>query len=200
MSNSSTAVSNVIPFSFDKQEVRTLLIDEQPWFYAMDVCASLTLTDTNKALLGLDEDEKREHEHYSGSGRKPMLINESGLYSLVLRSRKVEAKRFKKWVTSEVLPAIRKHGRYDSGRGQELSLPACGGPLDRFLVSFSHTGERQVQAVPHNAGVMSVERLLKAMIEPNGIPVSTDMLLEFSSAVNEIIKRRVAYLNGRAAA
>jgi len=62
--------------------------------------------------VSLDADEKREHEHYSGSGRKPILINESGLYSLILRSRKMEAKRFKKWVTAEVLPSIRKHGAY----------------------------------------------------------------------------------------
>jgi prophage antirepressor-like protein len=93
-------------------EVRVWLIDGEPWFYAVDVCASIALTDTNKALLGLDDDEKCEHEQYSGSGRKPILINESGLYSLILRSRKPEAKAFKKWVTSEVLPSIRKTGAY----------------------------------------------------------------------------------------
>lgn len=109
--------SNIIPFRFEKREVRTLLIGEAPWFFAMDVCAALALTDTNKALIGLDDDEKCEHEQYSGSGRKPMLINESGLYSLILRSRKAEAKRFKKWVTAEVLPAIRKHGRYEDANG-----------------------------------------------------------------------------------
>lgn len=105
--------AHIIPFQFDTQEVRTLLIDEQPWFFAMDVCAALDLRDTNKALIGLDDDEKRKHEQYSGSGRKPILINESGLYSLILRSRKTEARRFKKWVTAEVLPAIRKYGYYD---------------------------------------------------------------------------------------
>lgn len=95
-----------------KLDVRAVMIDGDPWFYAMDVCTAIALTDTNKALLGLDDDEKREHEQYSGSGRKPLLINESGLYSLILRSRKPEAKAFKKWVTAEVLPAIRKHGMY----------------------------------------------------------------------------------------
>ncbi len=109
--------TNVIPFKFGTQEVRTLLIDDQPWLYAVDVCASLGLADTNKALIGLDDDEKCEHEQYSGSGRKPILINESGLYSLILRSRKAEAKRFKKWVTAEVLPAIRKHGSYEDSKG-----------------------------------------------------------------------------------
>lgn len=93
-------------------DVRAVIVDGDPWFYAMDVCGAVGLADTNKALIGLDDDEKREHEQYSGSGRKPLLINESGLYSLILRSRKPEAKVFKKWVTSEVLPAIRKYGMY----------------------------------------------------------------------------------------
>lgn len=114
--------AQVIPFKFESREVRTLLIDDQPWFVAADVCESLGLSDTNKALIGLDEDEKREHEQYSGSGRKPILINESGLYSMVLRSRKPEAKRFKKWVTAEVLPAIRKHGHYTDSAGRLNTL------------------------------------------------------------------------------
>lgn len=101
-----------IEFSFDGAAVRVVLVEGEPWWVAVDVCGSIGLTDTNKALLGLDDDEKREHEQYSGSGRKPILINESGLYSLILRSRKAEAKRFKKWVTAEVLPSIRKHGAY----------------------------------------------------------------------------------------
>lgn len=122
-------ITNVIPFKFDKRDVRTLLIDDQPWLYAVDVCASLGLADTNKALIGLDDDEKCEHEQYSGSGRKPILINESGLYSLILRSRKAEAKRFKKWVTAEVLPTIRKHGRYEDE--QDKMQPMVDGVLGK---------------------------------------------------------------------
>ena len=122
MDKFNTASGNVIPFSFGAQPVRALLDDDQPWFFAKDVCTALALMDTNKALIGLDDEEKREHEQYSGSGRKPVLINESGLYSLILRSRKAEAKRFKKWVTAEVLPAIRKHGRYSDDSGKMATL------------------------------------------------------------------------------
>jgi len=96
MDKFNTASGNVIPFSFGAQPVRALLDDDQPWFFAKDVCTALALMDTNKALIGLDDEEKREHEQYSGSGRKPVLINESGLYSLILRSRKAEAKRSKR--------------------------------------------------------------------------------------------------------
>lgn len=111
-------------FSFDGAAVRVVLVEGEPWWVAADVCGSIGLADTNKALLGLDADEKCEHEQYSGSGRKPILINESGLYSLILRSRKAEAKRFKKWVTAEVLPSIRKHGAYVMPQAQAEHAPA----------------------------------------------------------------------------
>ncbi|BCL47874.1 Bro-N domain-containing protein [Citrobacter koseri] len=93
--------------------VRTVQIDRSPWFFAVDVCEALGLSDTNKALLSVDEEDKCEHEQYSGSGRKPMLVNESGLYTLILKSRKKQAKRFKRWVTSDVLPSIRMTGSYN---------------------------------------------------------------------------------------
>lgn len=83
-------------FNFSNHDVRVVMKDGQPWWVAKDVCAVLDLNDTNKALQGLDDDEKREHEDYSGSGRKPLLVNEPGLYSLIIRSRKPEAKLFKR--------------------------------------------------------------------------------------------------------
>ncbi|WP_445490444.1 BRO-N domain-containing protein [Niallia sp. 03133] len=99
-------------FNYGMNEVRTVIKDGEPWFVAKDVCDVLELSDTNKALLVLDEDEKCKHEQYSGSGRKPMIINEAGLYTLIIRSRKPEAKAFKRWITHEVIPSIRKHGAY----------------------------------------------------------------------------------------
>lgn len=105
-------MNNLIPFEYSGNEVRVVTIDDEPWWVAKDVCVILGLTDTNKALIALDDDEKCEHEQFSGSGRKPMLVNEPGLYSLILRSRKPEAKQFKRWVTHEVIPSIRKTGGY----------------------------------------------------------------------------------------
>lgn len=99
-------------FNFNNNEVRVTTINGEPWWMAKDVCDVLGLADTHKALQGLDEDEKSEHEQYSGSGRKPLMVNEPGLYSLIIRSRKPEAKQFKRWVTHEVLPSIRKNGMY----------------------------------------------------------------------------------------
>lgn len=105
-------------FNFDSHTVRTVIIEDQPWFVAADVCAALDLPDTHKALGRLDDDEKGRNSIPTLGGPQEMsIINESGLYNLVLGSRKPEAKRFKKWVTAEVLPAIRKTGRYEVPTG-----------------------------------------------------------------------------------
>lgn len=115
--------TNVIPFNFGKQQVRTLLINELPWFVATDVCAALSIVNTARALSRLDEDEKGVHNMNTLGGAQTLsTVNESGLYSLILTSRKAEAKRFKKWVTAEVLPAIRKHGRYEDAQGKMSTL------------------------------------------------------------------------------
>lgn len=104
--------NSVVPFDFDGVNIRTFTRDDQPWFVASDVCQALGLTNPTTALLTLDDDERAKFN----LGRQGMtnIISESGLYSLVLGSRKPEAKRFKKWVTSEVLPAIRRNGQYQA--------------------------------------------------------------------------------------
>ena len=123
MSNNSTAASNVIPFRFGEQEVRAQLLDGQPWLVANDVSAALQYSEASAMTRHLDDDEKGLSIVQTPGGDQEMLvINESGLYSAILRSRKAEAKRFKKWVTAEVLPAIRKHGRYEDAAGQMGTL------------------------------------------------------------------------------
>lgn len=102
----------IVPFDFDGVNIRTFTRDDQPWFIASDVCQALGLTNPTVAISNLDDDERAKFN----LGRQGLtnIISESGLYSLVLSSRKPEAKRFKKWVTSEVLPAIRRDGRYQA--------------------------------------------------------------------------------------
>ena len=93
--------------------VRSILIDGDPWFVAADVCKALEIEKTNRALSRLDDDEKGAHSVSTPGGRQRMsIISESGLYSLILGSRKPEARAFKRWITHEVIPAIRKHGAY----------------------------------------------------------------------------------------
>ncbi|QBF27150.1 hypothetical protein EXN22_16160 [Pseudomonas tructae] len=123
MTNHSTATTQVIPFRFEKRQVRTLLIDDQPWFVAGDVASALLYSEASAMTRHLDEDEKGlSIVQTPGGGQEMLVINESGLYSAILRSRKGEAKRFKKWVTAEVLPAIRRHGRYVDAEGKMTTL------------------------------------------------------------------------------
>jgi len=93
--------------------VRTIIRDGEPWFVAADVCRALELGDTHKAVERLDDDEKgRSSIPTLGGAQELLMVNEPGLYALVLGSRKPEAKAFRRWITHEVIPAIRKHGGY----------------------------------------------------------------------------------------
>lgn len=96
-------------------EIRSMMIDKEPWFVAADVCEILGISNNRDAVLKLEEDEKKNGVAITDTvGRKNLatLINESGIYTLVFQSRKPEARAFRKWVTGEVLPNIRKHGFY----------------------------------------------------------------------------------------
>ncbi len=93
--------------------IRTLMINDEPYFVGKDVAEILGYTNPQKAIRDhIDEEDKTLNESFTVNGTKGILINESGLYSLILSSKMPNAKKFKRWVTSEVLPAIRKHGVY----------------------------------------------------------------------------------------
>lgn len=97
-------------FNFNGNNIRVIEKDGQPWWIAKDVCEILELSNPTVAIAELEEDERAKYS--LGRQGEANIINEPGLYSLVLRSRKPEAKAFKRWITHEVLPAIRKHGGY----------------------------------------------------------------------------------------
>lgn len=100
-------------FNYQNNEVRAVEMNGEPWFVLKDVCEVLGLTDTGRTAERLDPDELTRTTLVSGGQNREMfVINESGLYNVILRSDKPEAKPFRKWVTSEVLPSIRKHGAY----------------------------------------------------------------------------------------
>lgn len=110
--------SNLQLFDFEGNQVRTLEIENEPWFVGKDVAEILGYSDTNQAIRKRVDDEDKLTRRFDGSGQKRnmTIINESGLYSLILSSKMPNAKKFKHWVTSEVLPAIRKHGAYMTDR------------------------------------------------------------------------------------
>lgn len=93
--------------------IRTLMLNDEPYFVGKDVAEILGYTNPQKAIRDhIDEEDKTLNESFTVNGTKGILINESGLYSLILSSKMPNAKKFKRWVTSEVLPAIRKYGAY----------------------------------------------------------------------------------------
>jgi anti-repressor protein len=96
-------------------EIRTITKDNEPWFVASDICRSLDLSNPTMAMQRIDDDEKAKF-NLGLSGGETNCVNEYGLYSLALASRKKEAKDFKRWITHEVLPSIRKNGGYIAGQ------------------------------------------------------------------------------------
>lgn len=106
----------VFTFNESDQNIRVEVINNEPWFVAKDVCDALGIENNRNATARLDEDERGTSIVRTPSGEQTMTtVNESGLYNLIFQSRKPEAKKFRKWVTSEVLPSIRKTGRYEVG-------------------------------------------------------------------------------------
>lgn len=103
-------------FDYSGQQVRTVPIDGEAWFVAVDVCIALDIANSSQAVSYLDEDERSTTLISNEGWGNPVrtVISEAGLYSLILRSRKPEAKAFKRWVTHEVLPTIRKSGQFGS--------------------------------------------------------------------------------------
>ncbi|HIB6884813.1 TPA: BRO-N domain-containing protein, partial [Escherichia coli] len=109
-------------FKFGDSEIRVINKCGEPWFVAKDVCDALALTNSRKALTALDDDEKGVTLSYTLGGEQNLsIVSESGMYTLVLRCRDAVNKgsvphKFRKWVTAEVLPSIRKHGEYVKGK------------------------------------------------------------------------------------
>jgi len=103
---------------FDGNKIRTIEIEDQVWFAGTDVCACLDIKNTSQAISSLDEDEVMGYViHTPSRGNQSVnFISESGLYEMVFRSRKPDAKKFRKWVTKVVIPTIRKKGRYDHAK------------------------------------------------------------------------------------
>lgn len=106
-------MENMKIFNYKKVNVRTIIRNGEPWFVLKDICSILGLNDTSKVAERLDEDELTRIKLMSGGQTREMfIVNESGMYAVILRSDKPNAKPFRKWVTSEVLPSIRTTGQY----------------------------------------------------------------------------------------
>lgn len=105
---------HIVPLEFDANQVRVVERDGQPWFVLADVCRVLGLRQPHRVAARLHEDEKDRHLMTTPGGQQELtIVNESGLYAVILRSDKPVAQAFRKWITNEVLPSLRQTGRYD---------------------------------------------------------------------------------------
>lgn len=118
-------MSELTPFSYGARQVRTILIDGEPWFVAADICSALELDHVHRALDRVDQLDRTQIpvENSRGSRVNMWAVNESGMYELIIRSDKPQAREFRRWITSDVLPAIRKTGRYEVGAGPQWQIP-----------------------------------------------------------------------------
>lgn len=160
--------TELIPFDFEGQSVRVVTDAQgEPWFVAADVLNTLTLD--RKALERLDADEKGVSSiHTLGGDQEMTIVNEPGLYGLVLGSRKPEAKRFKRWVTHEVLPAIRKTGSYSMSR-TPAALPA---PTQDCVSAILLIGDAVAKVPGVKAGI-AMAATLTCIHENTGLAVET---------------------------
>lgn len=165
-------MSAIIPFQFEAYAVR-VQVDEfgQPWFNANDVCSALEFANPHKAVGDhVDTDDLTKREVIDSLGRKQRAnhVNESGLYALILGSTKEAAKRFKRWVTSEVLPAIRKTGSYSSVNAQ----PALPAPTQDRVSAILLMGDA-VAKVPGVKPGIAMAATLTCIHENTGLAVET---------------------------
>ena len=167
-------------------DVRALNIEDEPWFVAKDVCDLLGVATNHlrEEGRGLDNDEVSSLPNWEGRGSAPLIISEPGLYKLIMRSRKPEAKAFQRWVTHEVLPALRRDGAYVASDGTEDDATL----MARALIAANRTIERNrreldelrpkalfADAVAASDGTCLVGELAK-MLRQNGVEVGQNRL------------------------
>lgn len=183
-------------FNFENHEVRSLLLNNEPWFVGKDVVDVLGYQNGSRDInRHVDEEDRQNYQNGTfDSPRGMTIINESGLYSLVLSSKLPSAKKFKRWVTSEVLPALRKTGNYQIKElsGQELMAKALIEAQSVLAAKDKQIEEMKpkalfADAVSASKGSISVGSLAKLLAQ-NGIAIGQNRLFAWLRDNNFLIK------------
>lgn len=146
-------------FTYNETQVRTVMKDNEPWFVLKDVCEVLNLSTPKRVAERLDNDEVSLTHLIDAIGRKQetTIINEPGLYNVILRSDKPQAKPFRKWVTAEVLPSIRKHGAYMTPETLEQAVLNPDYLLKVVTALKNETDKRKALEVTNSALTVDLE-------------------------------------------
>lgn len=199
-------MNEVEVFNFEANEVRTVIIENEAWFVGKDVAASLGYKKPENAVgTHVDEDDKTTtliQGNGSNYKSKTTLINESGVYSLIFGSKLESAKRFKKWVTSEVLPAIRKHGTYMTNEKAEALINRPNDTLaDLLIQAGEQLKAKDVQisemkpkalfadAVSASQTSILVGELAK-LLKQNGVEIGANRLFTWLRESGYLIRRK----------
>jgi prophage antirepressor-like protein len=162
---------DIIPFHFHDREVLTIRDDQgDPWWRASDVCEHCGILNVSQACERLDTDEKAVICLTDTTGRSQdmLIVNEPGLYRLVMRSRKAAAKEFQRWVTHEVLPSIRKTGKYDATQVPQVKNPVHQLMIDT-VIRLDEVEQRAIAAE---------ERAIRAEARIAAVDTKADLALE----------------------
>jgi prophage antirepressor-like protein len=166
----------IIPFNYKSKTIRVIQDENgDPWWVAKEACKIIGLEDTHKAVQRLEIDEKgRKIIPTPGGNQEMWVINEPGLYSLMLRSNKPEAKQFKKWITHDVLPTIRKTGKYEIQGMFELDLIIRSAHELKKLETRVHTLEAKTHKNSGQTGYWTIT----AWCRLNNLKISLDEAMQ----------------------
>lgn len=178
--------------------VRILLQGDEPWFVAKDVCDCLEISNSRQALSRLDDDEKNSVILNDGTPGNPekSIVNEYGLYNLVMSSRKPEAKEFKRWVTHEVLPSLRKYGTYsmDIPRTLPDALKAYASEIEAHNKTKALVEEQKPKVLFADAVNASHTSILVGdlakLLRQNGLDIGQNRLFEKLRQEGYLIKQK----------
>lgn len=191
--NTKVTMSSLAVFNFESSEVRTIVIDGDVWFVAKDICDAMDIVNVSQAVSSLDDDERLIYTlDISGQNRDTLLISESGMYSVVLVSRKPQAKEFKKWITSAVIPSIRKTGKYEIEQPKPITQAEALLQSVQLIIAL----EQKVDKLESTVNAIELDRRqlkqqLHALPEPlTDVPESTTR-----AKLNEVV-RLYSVLNG----
>jgi prophage antirepressor-like protein len=222
----SLGASAPVVFQFQQSPITVILRDGEPWFIASEILTVLKLHRT--ATRRLEDDERGVHKtHTLGGDQEITVISEPGLYRLIGRSNKPEAKVFNRWVCHEVLPAIRKTGRYEAAPSvaSERLQPAFALAAEaiaqvsrvvfdsvmschpnsewwkhqRFLLCFTHEMKPYVKAIPDGTITVPLSRLAEMIAEPNGLLPSNAELTKLAAACCQRLAQQLPAIDPKTA-
>lgn len=190
-------MNDLMIFKNDKfGEIRTLEINNEPWFVAKDICEILEIKNSRQALTRLDEDEKADVILNDGSQNRNMsAVNEYGLYNLILASRKKEAKEFKRWITHEVIPSIRKHGGYIAGQEQMTDEELMAKAVLMANSKIQELNHKNQQLQMQNSQLTVVNEIMKPKAEYFDDLVDRNLLTSFRETAKTLGVKEKTFVN-----